>query len=153
MSECLPHVLAAVAATLAVVAYCEARAARLAAERAARAARRRVAVTAVTPEREQKARREQKPKRVEREEEVPTEERDVKETARAEAPPPSREETVAAVREACVVKLVEQRGCVRYEELRERCGVTLGFVVERLYRGRRAVEVTGDGRVCPPSRP
>jgi len=54
-----------------------------------------------------------------------------------------------SVKESCVMEFVSRMGCVDIAELVERCGVTKSFILNKLYRLKKLVSVTKEGKVCP----
>ena len=56
---------------------------------------------------------------------------------------------VDKVKEACVLELVNRRGCVAVDEAAALCNVSKSFIMNKLYRRRKVVKIDKDGRVCP----
>ena len=56
---------------------------------------------------------------------------------------------VDKVKEACVLELVNRRGCVAVDEATALCNVSKSFIMNKLYRRRKVVKIDKDGRVCP----
>jgi len=53
------------------------------------------------------------------------------------------------VKESCVMEIVSRMGCVDIAELVESCGVSKSFILNKMYRLKKLVSVTKEGKVCP----
>ena len=53
------------------------------------------------------------------------------------------------VKESCVMEIVSRMGCVDMAELVERCGVSKSFILNKIYRLKKLVSMTKEGKVCP----
>jgi len=47
------------------------------------------------------------------------------------------------------MEVISTRGCVDINELIEECGVSKSFIMNKIYRLKKLVSVTREGKVCP----
>jgi Ca2+/Na+ antiporter len=60
------------------------------------------------------------------------------------------EEDKDAVKEACVVELVNRRGCIAMEEVVTLCDTSKSFIINKLYRKKKVVKVDREYKtICP----
>ena len=60
-----------------------------------------------------------------------------------------QEDSAAAAKESCVMELISKYGCMDINELIEKCGVSKSFIMNKIYRLKKLVSITKEGKVCP----